>query len=68
MLRNKEANFMLQGIGGWSVGSGRDSFTWVGTAPLQVMSLRSRRLRISGDMQSGQKHAGIMGTTGKCND
>lgn len=35
MLRNKEANFMLQGIGGWSVRSGRDSSTWVGTATLR---------------------------------
>lgn len=55
MFRNKEANFMLQGIGGWSVGSEKDAFTWVGIAILQVINMRSCKFSISGDLQRGQK-------------
>lgn len=46
---------MLQGIGGWSVGSGKDSFTQVGIAALQVLNRRNCKCSISGDLQSGQK-------------
>lgn len=55
MLRNKEANFMLQGMGRRPVRSGKDAFTWVGTATLLVTNVRSCELCLSGDLQSGQK-------------
>lgn len=55
MLRNKEANFMLQGMGRRSVRSGKDAFTWVGTTTLLVTNVRSCKLCLPGDLQSGQK-------------